>query len=102
MDRASDFDPVESDNHDTIKGMPDQPLKRTAMVFRVHGRHVEFMSTYSCSFPFLSFPFLSFRDDCDHRGWYDSPQSALRPHSDVTQCALILLCMQISLWVGGV
>ena len=26
--------------------------------------------------------FLFFWDDCERRGWYDSSQSALRPHCD--------------------
>ena len=40
---------------------------------------------------FVALPFLSFSlgRDCERRGWYDSPQSALRPHSDVAKCALI-------------
>jgi len=32
-----------------IKGMPDRLLKRAAMVFRVHNRHVELMLSYWCS-----------------------------------------------------
>ena len=30
--------------------------------------------------------FLFFRGDCERRGWYDSSQSALRPHSGMAQC----------------
>ena len=33
--------------------------------------------------------FLFFRGDCERRGWYDSSQSALRPHSDMAQCTVI-------------
>ena len=27
--------------------------------------------------------------DCGHRGWYDNPQSALRPHTGVAQYAIV-------------
>ena len=43
--------------------------------------------------PFPSFPLL--RSDCERRGWYDSPQSALRPAYIVAQCACYPRCMQI-------
>jgi len=34
------------------------------------------------------FFFSLLRGDCECRGWYDCPQSALRPHTGVTQCAI--------------
>ena len=40
---------AESDKSDAIEGVPDQLLKRAAMVFRVHSRHVELLLTYWCS-----------------------------------------------------
>jgi len=45
--------------------------------------------------PFLSFPLLW--GDCGRRGWYDCPQSALRPAYNVAQCACYPRCMQISI-----
>ena len=33
-------------NQDAIKAVPDQLLKRVAMLFRVHTRHVELLATY--------------------------------------------------------
>ena len=44
-------------------------------------------------FPFLSFPLL--QGDCGCRGWYDCPQSALRPSYSVSHCACYPRCMQI-------
>jgi len=38
-----------SDKSDAIEGVPDQLLKRVAMVFRAHSRHVELLLTYWCS-----------------------------------------------------
>jgi len=38
-----------SSKWDTIQGVPDRLLKRAAMMFRIHSRHVELLLTYWCS-----------------------------------------------------
>jgi len=38
-----------SDKSDAIEGVPDKLLKGSALVFRVHSRHVELLLTYWCS-----------------------------------------------------
>jgi len=37
---------AESDKSDAIEGAPDQLLKRVAMLFRLHSKHVELLLTY--------------------------------------------------------
>jgi len=43
---ASRYTADGSDTSDAIKGAPHRLLKRAAMVFRVHSRHVELLLTY--------------------------------------------------------
>jgi len=42
---------------DAIKGVPDRLIKRVAMVFSVHSRHVELLLTYWCSQSAMIFNF---------------------------------------------
>jgi len=77
-------------------------VPETLLVFRQVTRHFHTLSTiHKTRVLNMTTNGSSFLwGDCGRRGWYDSPQSALRPHTGVTQCALVRnVCKFVCGWM---